>query len=122
MGRGCFRILRNLEITDENCKDPAKCKKALECYFKPTPNEIYRLYMFCSCDEGPSENVDQWVNRSRPLSKSCNFEAMTDSLLRDHVVLETKDKAARARMFREKVKKVNLNETFEMLRASEVAA
>ena len=105
MGRDCFRFLRNHEITDENCKDPAKCRKALESYFKPIQNEIYGLYMFCSCDEGPNENVDQWVNRSRLLSKSCNFEAMTDSLLRDRVILGTKDKATRAWMFREKVKK-----------------
>ena len=35
MGRDCFRFLRNHEITDENCKDPAKCRKALESYFKP---------------------------------------------------------------------------------------
>ena len=105
MGRDCFRFLRNYEITDKNCKDPAKCRKALESYFKPNQNEIYGLYMFCSCDEGPNENVDQWVNRPRLLSKSCNFEAMTDSLLRDRVVLGTKDKATRAWMFREKVKK-----------------
>ena len=60
--------------------------------------------MFCSYEEKPNENVDQWVNRPRPLSKSCNFEAMTDSLLRDLVVFGTKDKATRAWMFREKVK------------------
>ena len=47
---------------------------------------------------------------------------MTDSLLRDYVVLGMKDKATRARMFKEKVKKVNLNEAVDMLRASEVAA
>ena len=105
MGRDCFRFLRNHEITDENCKDPTKFRKALESYFKPNQNEIYGLYMFCSCDEGPNENVDQWVNRPRLLSKPCNFEAMTDSLLRDRVVLGTKDKATRTWMFREKVKK-----------------
>ena len=105
MGRDCFRFLGNREITDENSKDPAKCRKALESYFKPNQNEIYGLYMFCSCDKGPNKNVDQWVNRPRPLSKSCNFEAMTDSLLRGCVVLGTKDKATRAWMFREKVKK-----------------
>ena len=120
MGRDCLRILKNLEITDDDRKDPAKCIKALESYFKPTQNEIYEQYMFYSCDQGPNENVDQWVNRLRQLSKSCNFEAMTDSLLRDRVVLGTKDKAARGRMFREKA--VNLNEAVDMLRASEVAA
>ena len=120
MDRDCLRILKNLEITDDDRKDPAKCIKALESYFKPTQNEIYERYMFYSCDQGPNENVDQWVNRLRQLSKSCNFEAMTDSLLRDRVVLGTKDKAARARMFREKA--VNLNEAVDMLRASEVAA
>ena len=59
MGRDCFRFLRNSKITDENCKDPAKCRKALESYFKPTQNEIYGLYIFCSCDEGPNEN---WIS------------------------------------------------------------
>ena len=76
--------------------------------------------MFYSCDEGPNKNVDHWVNRLRQLLKSCNFEAMIDSLLRDRVVMGMKYKAARAQMFREKV--VNLNETVDMLRASEVAA
>ena len=42
VGRDCFRILKNLEITDADCKDPAKCIKALESYFKPTQNEIYK--------------------------------------------------------------------------------
>ena len=41
VGRDCFRILKNLEITDADCKDPAKCIKAPESYFKPTRNEIY---------------------------------------------------------------------------------
>ena len=41
MSRDCFRILKNLEIADKDCKDPAKCIKAIESYFKPTLNEIY---------------------------------------------------------------------------------
>ena len=73
--------------------------------------------MFYSCDEGPNENVDHWVYILRQLSKSCNFEAMTDSLLRDWIVLGTKDKATRAWMFREKVD--NLNKAVDILRASE---
>ena len=64
--------------------------------------------------------MDQWVNKLRHLLNSCKFEAMTDSLLKDRVVLGMKDKAARARMFRKKA--VNLNETIDMVRASEVAA
>ena len=68
--------------------------------------------MFYSCDKGPNENVDHWVYRLRQLSKSCNFEAMTDSLLRDRMVLGMKDKAIRAQMFRENL--VNLNEAVDM--------
>ena len=41
VGRDCFRILKNLEITDADCKDPVKCRKAPESYFKPTQNVIY---------------------------------------------------------------------------------
>ena len=62
--------------------------------------------------------MDHLVNRLRQLLKSCNFEAMIDSLLR--VVMGIKYKAASAQMFREKV--ANLNEAADMLRASEVAA
>ena len=71
MGRDCFRILKNLEITDEDCNHPAKCIKALKSYFKPTQNEIYKQYMFYSCR--PNGNVDHWFYRLRQLSKSCNF-------------------------------------------------
>ena len=113
MGRDCSRILKNVQRY-------SKVKKALESYFKPTQNEIYKQYMFYSCDEGPNENVDHWVNRLRQLLKSCNFEEMIDSLLRDRVAMGMKNKATRAQMLREKV--VNLNEAIDMLRASEVAA
>ena len=41
VGRDCFRILKNLEITDADYKDTAKCIKAPESHFKPTRNEIY---------------------------------------------------------------------------------
>ena len=41
VGRNCFRILKIREITDADCKDPAKCIKAPESYFKLTQNEIY---------------------------------------------------------------------------------
>ena len=113
MCRDCFRILRNLQITDENCKDQAKCKRHWKIISnQPKMRFTDCIIMFYSCDEGPNENVNQWVNRPRPLSKSCNFEAMADSLLREPVVLGTRDKATRAWTFREKV--VNLNEAVEV--------
>ena len=76
--------------------------------------------MFYSCDQGPNETVDQWVTKLRHLAKSCNFATMTDSMLRDRVVLGTKDKAARSRMFREKA--VSLSGAIDTLRTSEIAA
>ena len=56
----------------------------------------------------------------RQLTKPCNFANMTDSLLRDRIVLGTKDKAARACMFRDKA--VDLHGAIDQLRASEIAA
>ena len=120
MGRECLQILKNLDITEDDRKDPKKCIDALENYFKPTRNEIYERYIFYSSDQGPNETIDQWVTRLRQLTKSCNFENMTDSLLRDRIVLGTKDKAARARMFRDKA--VDLHGAIDQLRASEIAA
>jgi transposase InsO family protein len=121
MGKECLGVFKCLDISDEDRTDPGKCLQALEDYFEPKRNEIYERYLFYTCDQGPNENVDTWVTRLRQMIKSCNFGAADrDSLLRDRLVLGTKDKAARLRMFREK--KLTLTTAIDMLRASEVTS
>ena len=119
MGRECLRTFQNLDISTTDREDPEKSIEALENYFKPTRNEIYERYLFYNCDQAPQETVDQWVTKLRQLSKSCNFGTLTDSLLRDRIVLGAKDKAARARMFREK--DVDADKAIDQLRSSEIA-
>ena len=119
MGRDCLRILQSLQLDDAKKKDPKECITALEGYFVPTRNEIYERYLFYSRDQGPNESIDQWITQLRQLIRSCNFESVSENgLLRDRIVLGTKDRAARLRMFREK--KLDLQLAIDMLRASEV--
>ena len=119
MGKECFEIFKTLNLSEEDAADPARCIEALEGYFEPKRNEIYERYRFYTCDQGPEETVDTWVTRLRQLIKSCGFAAVEqENLIRDRLVLGTRDKAARTRMFREKA--LDLNLALDMLRASEV--
>ena len=119
MGKECLSIFKSLDMSDKDRADPTLCIQALEDYFMPKRNEMYKRYVFYACDQGPNENVDTWVTRLRQLIKSCNFHAEErHNLLRDRIVLGTSDKSARLRMLCEK--DLPLNMAIDMLRASEV--
>ena len=65
------------------------------------------------------ETIDQYILRLRRLVEPCKFEGLHDDMVRDRLVLGARDKAARARLFREK--ECNLKKAIESLRISEVA-
>ena len=63
MGRECLRAFQNLEILEEDKKNPERCLATLDTYFKATRNEIYERYILYNCDQAPHETVDQWVTK-----------------------------------------------------------
>ena len=71
------------------------------------------------CNQGPNELVDQCLTRLRHLSQSCNFGVILDSMLRDHLILGTKDKKAEAHLLKEK--NVDLHITINCWWTSELA-
>ena len=65
------------------------------------------------------ELVDQWLTQLRHLSQSSNFGVTLDSMLRNHLILGTRNKKAQAHVLREK--NVDLNITINCLQTSELA-
>ena len=102
MGRDCLKLLKSINLSSIESQDSKACLQALENYFKPAKNEVYERFKFYTCDQGPKELVDQWLTRLRHLSRSCNFGATLGSMLRDCLILGTKDKKAQAHLFRQK--------------------
>lgn len=117
MGKECRQILARLEISEDESKDPAVVLDKLESYFEPTRNILYERFLFHAAEQQPNETVDQYIIRLRRLAETCNFRNLHDEMLRDRLVLGCKDKAARARLFRQK--ECDLKTALEALRISE---
>ena len=117
MRRDYLKVLKSINLSSTESQDSKACLQALENYFKPANNEVYERFKFYTCDQGPNELVEQWLTRLRHLSSSCNFGATLDSMLRDRLILGTKDE--KAHLFREK--NVDLNIAINCFRTSELA-
>ena len=65
----------------------------------------------------PNETGDQYIIRLRRLAETCDFKDVHDKMIRDRLVLGCKDKAARARLFRQM--ECTLKSALEALRISE---
>ena len=119
MGKDCLRIYHHLDISAEDKQDVKKSLDALESHFKPTKNVIYDRYVFNTCTQEPAEGIDQYMTRLRQLASSCDYGNLTDDMLRDRLILGTKDSAARARMFRET--DLTLARAIDMCRIAEIS-
>ena len=119
MGRKCYRIFQHLDIPDGDRKKVSTILKALKEHFIPKTNVIYERYVFNTSDQLQSEGVDVYVTRLRGLSNSCEFGTLQSQMIRDRIVLGTRDSGARSRMLREP--DLTLEKAVDMCRASEIA-
>ncbi|XP_011437820.3 retrovirus-related Pol polyprotein from transposon 297 [Magallana gigas] len=101
IGKDCYHIYENLNLTEEERQDIAAVIEALQKHFTPKTNVIYERYIFNTSDQLPNETLNDYICRLRELAKSCEFRNMTDDMIRDRLVLGTKDTASRGRMLRE---------------------
>lgn len=117
MGKECRQILARLELSETDSTDPKIVLDKLETYFEPARNILYERYLFHGAEQQPNETIDQYIIRLRRLAETCNFQGLHDEMLRDRLVLGCRDKAARARLFRQK--DCDLKTALESLRISE---
>ena len=96
IGPESLKVLKPTNLSLNENQDSKTCLQALENYFKSAKNEVYERFKFYTCDQGPNDFVDECLTRLRHLLQSCNFGATLDSMLRDHLILGTKDKKAEA--------------------------
>uniref|UniRef100_A0ABM0MBB2 Uncharacterized protein K02A2.6-like n=1 Tax=Saccoglossus kowalevskii TaxID=10224 RepID=A0ABM0MBB2_SACKO len=119
MGTECKKILKRLQLTDDEMKEPQTILDKLEAHFVPKRNVLYERYVFHNAEQQPNETIDQLVIRLRQLAEPCKFGTFEDEMVRDRLVLGCKDSIARARLFREQAS--DLHKVIESLRISEVS-
>ena len=97
----CYQVYRKLALTEEAQKDLNAIVEALNKYFVPKRSVTYESFIFNTCQRENGESIDAYVNRLRGLSATCEFGDLTDSLIRDRVVLGTKHSSIRSRFLTE---------------------
>ena len=120
MGIECKKILKRLQLSTDEMKDPSVILGKLEEYFVPTRNILYERYVFHTTEQQPHETIDQFLIKLRRLAESCQFGLLEDEMVRDRLVLGCKDTSARTRLFREK--DCDLKKAIESLRISETTS
>ncbi|XP_029171492.1 uncharacterized protein LOC114940885 isoform X2 [Nylanderia fulva] len=79
----------------------------LEDIFNPK-NEAYERYKFFTTGKKRNETIEQYINILKDKAKTCNFNELTDSIIRDKIILNTQDKILRKKFF--EVNKLNLQQ------------
>ena len=88
-------------MTEEKRKIPKEIIEKLEAYFKQKRNIIYEIYVFFSRDQEANETFNACLASLKRLASSCVFAQLAEELLKDRIILGTKDCDVRARTLRE---------------------
>ena len=61
-------------------------------------NETYERYVFNRRDQEPNESVDAYVTALQKLAKTCNYGSLTESHIRDRMVVGINDNSASTKL------------------------
>lgn len=73
----------------------------LSLYFDPPLKEVVQRYNFFTKMKQSNETLEAYIKDLKEKAKTCNFGRLTNSLIRDKVVAEIKDKALCKKFFDE---------------------
>ena len=117
IGKECLQIFLNRDCGTEELTINSALK-ALEDYFLPKRKVVFERYVFNSCFQAPKEFIDCYVNKLQKLASSCQFEALTEEMIHNRLVIGIQDKSTRARLLREK--DLSLDKALDMCKSSEI--
>lgn len=89
----------------------------LEEFCVGATNEIYERYRFNKRDQEAGESIESYLASLRSLAKSCNYGELTDSLIRDRIVVGIRENNVRKKLLQEN--KLTLAKCINICRANE---
>ena len=92
-------------------------------YFMGDVNETYERFKFNQRNQEAGESFDAYLTALRNMTESCNFctcPVMSDSLIRDRIVLGIRNEDSRKRLLQER--KLDLKKCIDICRTSESAS
>ena len=121
MGMDFVKVMKSLTTqTASDKKDPEKILSALSDHFMPQKHLLFERVKFGFANQAENESIDQYVVRLRQLAESCEFENLCESLIRDRLVIGTRDSSTLDCLLRERPVP-GLARCIEALQASELS-
>ena len=118
VGKDCYNIDKKLPLDNENKEKIKSILDALEEYFKPDLNVTYERFIFNTCDQQNHESIDECVKKLRGLSETCEFGTLQDSLIKDRILLGTKNEQVQVTWLNQK--DLTLDKALSLCRNSEL--
>jgi hypothetical protein len=101
IGEEALHIFNTFAMTDEERAKMADVRRKFVEYFTPRKNQVFERYQFWRLQQQHGEGIDAFVTSLRLRARSCEFAELTDSLIRDKVVLSCPDARLQERLLRE---------------------
>ena len=121
IGPDALDVIDAMEFeNDDQRKDPEVILTRMEKYCIGDGNETYERYVFNRRDQETNETIDAYVTALRKLAKTCNYGGLTDSLIRDRIVVGINDNSARKKLLQ--TSKLTLGLCLDICRSSETSA
>src|SRR6218665_1896078 len=98
LGGEAYDTYRSLALPAGDKKDIAKLIEAFETFCIGSVNVTYQRYLFYQRVQEANERFDKFLGEVRRMGKSCQFESMEESMIRDRVVVGVKDDATRHKL------------------------
>ena len=110
MDKDCYQISVDDRKTVKNILD------WLQAHFQPATNVIYERFVFNTSDQSPNESFDEYLCRLREMSKTYEFETFHTQMIRDRIVIGSKDTHALGTILRDN--KLTLENAIDFCRKS----
>ena len=119
-GEDAIKVFNGFTWAEEGHKeDPKEIMKKFKEHCTPLTNVIYERHIFHGRIQHPDEAFDTFYSHLCNLVKTCEFDTLTDDMVRDRIVSGIRDDNLRRRLLREP--KLTLKSAVDMCRASEIS-
>ena len=120
LGKEELKIYNSLVYAEGEDKDDVdQIIEKLEAYTVGETNEIYERFKFNKREQKEDESVDTYVTALKELIRSCSYGELSDSLLRDRIVIGISDNTVRKSLLQKR--KLTINDAVDMCKAAEAA-
>ena len=120
VGNDAYDIYRTLDFeTPADKKKIDKVIEAFEAFCVGAVNVTYERYVFNKRQQESGERFDVFLGEVRRMARTCRFDGVEESMIRDRIVVGIRDDATRRKLLQ--VRDLTLIKAIDICKASEAA-